>query len=312
MSQPSYNTVVFSRKKTYNDPNSTGSSLSSIIQQTDKDGITAGGNTTPTSGKQKKILTPAPVSGATPPKGLSKLFLNLCSTLGLAENTRGQTLPYTQPPTSPSASMVPPPGPRSPSMATPTRHLPPVAPQDHGKKCLVLDLDETLVHSSFKPTLNPDYILPVEIEGTVHNVYVAKRPGVDEFMRIMAQHYEIVIYTASLSKYADPLLDQLDIHKTIRHRLFREHCVRYENSYVKDLSLLDRDLSQTIIIDNSAMSYVFHPQNAIGCTSFIDDLSDRELISIQKFLIGHAQVEDVRDHLFKWAPDDVQSRMHVG
>jgi hypothetical protein len=28
--------------------------------------------------------------------------------------------------------------------------LPPITPQFSGKKCLVLDLDETLVHSSFK------------------------------------------------------------------------------------------------------------------------------------------------------------------
>jgi RNA polymerase II subunit A small phosphatase-like protein len=33
----------------------------------------------------------------------------------------------------------------------PTKYLlPPQAPEFKGKKCLVLDLDETLVHSSFK------------------------------------------------------------------------------------------------------------------------------------------------------------------
>jgi TFIIF-interacting CTD phosphatase-like protein len=56
----------------------------------------------------------------------------------------------------------------------------------------------------------------VTIDGTIHNVYVLKRPGVEEFMREMAKYYEIVIYTASLNKYADPLLDQLDIAKVIR------------------------------------------------------------------------------------------------
>lgn len=39
--------------------------------------------------------------------------------------------------------------------------------QDAKKKTLVLDLDETLVHSSFKPIPDPDYIIPVEIEGKV-------------------------------------------------------------------------------------------------------------------------------------------------
>ena len=36
---------------------------------------------------------------------------------------------------------------------------------ERGRKTLVLDLDETLVHSSFKPVENPDITLPVEIDG---------------------------------------------------------------------------------------------------------------------------------------------------
>jgi hypothetical protein len=79
--------------------------------------------------------------------------------------------------------------------------LPPVAAQDKGKLCLVLDLDETLVHSSFRAVPNPDYIIPVKIEDVVHQVYVCKRPGVDEFMRRVGERYEIIIYTASLNKY---------------------------------------------------------------------------------------------------------------
>jgi RNA polymerase II subunit A small phosphatase-like protein len=43
--------------------------------------------------------------------------------------------------------------------------IPPLLESDKGKKTLVLDLDETLVHSSFKPVPNPDYIIPVEIDG---------------------------------------------------------------------------------------------------------------------------------------------------
>ena len=178
--------------------------------------------------------------------------------------------------------------------------MPPLAAQDADKPCLVLDLDETLVHSSFKPTKNPDYIIPVVIEGTTHKVYVAKRPGVDEFMRAMGEIYEIVIYTASLSKYADPLLDLLDRHKVIRHRLFREHCVNHEGGYVKDLALLGRPIETTVIIDNSPLSYLFHPQNAIGCGTFIDDMSDNELPQIQGFLTQTLGVRDVRDHMYKW------------
>ena len=74
--------------------------------------------------------------------------------------------------------------------------------QDRGKKTLVLDLDETLVHSSFKPIPNPDYIIPVEIEGKIVDVYVLKRPWLDHFMAAIAGRFEIVVFTASLSKYA--------------------------------------------------------------------------------------------------------------
>ena len=170
--------------------------------------------------------------------------------------------------------------------------LPAHHPDDLGKKCLVLDLDETLVHSSFRAVPGADFVIPVQIEDVVHFVYVMKRPGVDEFLVEMAKHYEVVVYTASLNKYADPLLDLLDPHKTIRTRLFRESCVYYEGNYVKDLSLLDRDLTQSIIIDNSPSSYIFHPENAIDCTSFIDDPKDRELDQIGAFLKGIRAIDD--------------------
>jgi len=79
---------------------------------------------------------------------------------------------------------------------------------------LVLDLDETLVHSSFKPPTAreppPDIVLPVDIEGRICNVFVVVRPGGLKFLSEVAKYYEVVIFTASLSKYADPLMDIID------------------------------------------------------------------------------------------------------
>ena len=149
-------------------------------------------------------------------------------------------------------------------------------------------------------SLSLSNIRPYQIEDVVHFVYVAKRPGVDEFLIEMAKHYEIVVYTASLNKYADVLLDLLDPHRVIRTRLFRESCVFYEGNYVKDLCLLNRDLSQCIIIDNSPASYMFHPENAIDCGSFIDDVNDRELDQIGAFLTGLKDVPDVRGTVNLW------------
>ncbi|KAI0630241.1 HAD-like domain-containing protein [Trametes polyzona] len=172
--------------------------------------------------------------------------------------------------------------------------LPPISPKHAGRKCLVLDLDETLVHSSFKAISQADYVVPVEIEYHWHNVYVIKRPGVDNFLKKMGEIYEVVVFTASLSKYADPVLDKLDVHRVVSHRLFRESCYNHRGNYVKDLSQLGRPIADTIIIDNSPASYIFHPNNAVPVSSWFNDPHDTELTDLCPFLADLGQVEDVR------------------
>jgi len=175
--------------------------------------------------------------------------------------------------------------------------LPPPPPGLAGKKCLVLDLDETLVHSSFKPIPNPDFIIPVEIEEQVHKVYVLKRPGVDQFLQRLGPQFEIVIFTASLAKYADPVLDLLDSTKVVHHRLFREACTNYKGNFVKDMSRLGRDLKHCLIIDNSPSSYLFHPENAVPCESWYDDEHDTELLDLIPILEQITRVDNVSTFL---------------
>ena len=202
---------------------------------------------------------------------------------------------------------------RRPASSTGTGPLlAPVLDCDIGKPCLVLDLDETLVHSVFKPVPNPDYVLPVEVEGVVHYVYVCKRPGCDIFLEQLGKIYEIVIFTASLTKYADPLLDKLDTANTIRSRLFREACVYHEGNFVKDLSLLGRDARSTIIVDNSPASYLFQPENALACDTFIDDQSDRELYVLLEFLEEIRNAPDLRVPLQQWASGTYQAGSYGG
>nr|CCA25650.1 lectin putative [Albugo laibachii Nc14] len=307
-----FQTVVFSRKNTHTGPNEVRNRsnvtpkladlkpnpLASIVHQADRDG------------KQKEIVNTSHVRtgsrrlstqdrDASQNHSFKHLLSNFCSAIKISEQQKPQVV----------NDMVKPQFNSHLRSSTQRESvLPPQYPQDIGKKCLVLDLDETLVHSSFRPTTNPDYIIPVEIDGMLHQVYVCKRPGVDFFLTEMAKYYEIVIYTASLSKYANPLLDRLDPERTIRHRLYREHCVLHDGNYIKDLSLINRDLTQSIIIDNSPLSYLFHPRNAMGCSSFIDDPRDRELDSINRFLKLMTSVDDktgetCQDESKAWADD---------
>lgn len=170
-------------------------------------------------------------------------------------------------------------------------------PEDMHKKTLVLDLDETLVHSSFKPIPNPDYIIPVEIDGRLVDVYVLKRPWLDHFMATVGPRFEVVVFTASLAKYADPLLDLMDPSGLVRWRLFRESCCPYEGNYVKDLNCLGRELASTIIVDNSPHSYIFQPANAVPIGTFIDDMDDQELLELLPHLLQLEAADDVRRYL---------------
>ena len=81
------------------------------------------------------------------------------------------------------------------------------------------------------------------------------RPGCRQFLLEVAKYYEVVIFTASLSKYANPLMDILDPKRVAPQRLFREHCTYFKDQYVKDLSRVGRPMDSVMIIDNSPNSY---------------------------------------------------------
>ena len=168
------------------------------------------------------------------------------------------------------------------------------------KKTLVLDLDETLVHSQFGPFNTPsDVVISIEIENELHDIHVLVRPGVKEFLEKMSKKFEIIIFTASISKYAGPLLDILDKDKNCSFRLFREHCTLLNSSFVKDLKKLGRDLKDVIIVDNSPMAYLLNSDNGLPILTWFDDKNDKELFKIIPILDFLSLVPDVRDYIHK-------------
>lgn len=176
--------------------------------------------------------------------------------------------------------------------------LPPQMPSAKGKKCLVLDVDETLVHSSYQPPARYDLHLKLRVQGNLCNVYVAYRPFVREFIRFVAPLFECVIFTASVSIYCDPLMDSLDNTGSLgRLRLFREHCSYVQGSHVKDLNLLGRDLNDVVIIDNSPIAYLFQQRNAIPILSWFSDERDEELMKLLPVLAEIAKADSVYDIL---------------
>lgn len=75
----------------------------------------------------------------------------------------------------------------------------------------------------------------------------------------MAQWYNLVVFTASVQEYADPVIDWLEQdRKYFSQRYYRQHCTNRSGAYIKDLATVESDLSKVMIIDNSPTSYMFH------------------------------------------------------
>lgn len=160
---------------------------------------------------------------------------------------------------------------------------------------LVLDLDETLVHSQMEPRQDADFVFDVHLCGITSTVYVKARPRMAEFLDYAAERFEVVIFTASHRAYAETLLNKLDPRRTrIQHRLYRDACATVDGLYLKDLDVLGRDLSKVAIVDNTPYVFGFQPDNAIPIESWYDDPHDRELDDIRGLLDRLRTAADVR------------------
>ncbi|RYP23835.1 hypothetical protein DL765_000912 [Monosporascus sp. GIB2] len=146
---------------------------------------------------------------------------------------------------------------------------------------LCISLEDMLVHSEWTRE---------------HGWRVAKRPGVDYFLRYLSQYYELVLFTSVPYAMGEPLVRKLDPFRFIVWPLFREATKYKDGEVVKDLSYLNRDLSKVIIIDTKAAHVQNQPENAIILPPWKGDPKDTELVSLIPFLeyIHTMQYKDVR------------------
>ncbi|KAL6950821.1 hypothetical protein ACO0QE_000103 [Hanseniaspora vineae] len=194
------------------------------------------------------------------------------------------------------------------------------------KKTLVLDLDETLIHSVSKTSNMSNKAHVVEVQFVPSAIppifqnttslkqrrsannnssasvistlyYVNKRPYCDLFLNKVCKWYNVVIFTASIKEYADPVINWLESSTRARfvQRLYRQDCTLKDGiGYVKDLSILCHSLDDVIIIDNSPISYSMNIDNAIHVESWINDPTDSDLLQLLPFLEAMRYTTDVK------------------
>ena len=181
----------------------------------------------------------------------------------------------------------------------------------------MLDIDETLIHSVISPSSSYQKVKQDVSNKEVNpfesgceqfhmklsdgeNVLVRKRPGLDRFLQLCSEKYEVMAYTAGLRQYAEPLLDWLDPSQTIfSHKLYRDSCLFSNGYYVKDLSKLNRCLKRTVLVDNNICCFLPQLANGIPIASFYDDPKDNALDVLLMFLKSIEDHTDVRVQLNK-------------
>jgi len=141
-------------------------------------------------------------------------------------------------------------------------------------------------------------ILPIALPaGASGTAGISVRPFVRELLETVADIYEVVVFTASQSYYADSVIDYLDPEgRLIHHRLYRESCLSGPNGlYIKDLRILaGRRLQDMVIVDNTVYSFCFQLDNGVPILSWQNDPQDREMIRLREYLKLLTQAPDVR------------------
>ena len=142
-----------------------------------------------------------------------------------------------------------------------------------------------------------DVKLPIVFPtGDIIEAGINIRPHAIDIVKNLAKNFEVIVFTASHSCYANVVLDHLDPNQEfIHHRLFRENCVQTpEGMHVKDLRVIDRDLSQMVLVDNAAYSYIYQIDNGIPIIPYYHGAEDFELEHLQKYIESMIFYKDVR------------------
>ena len=155
------------------------------------------------------------------------------------------------------------------------------SPCSPDKRILFLDLDETLIHTTFAGE--------EQKVSDRHQPSVNYRPYLDLFLEEMSKYYNLVLFTASYREYAEKLLNKIDKNSEfILNVLARENCTKYNNNFIKDFRIvLNKNFAREdmVMLDNKVISFAYNMHQGIPILPYYDDDTDTELRDIIPYLI---------------------------
>ena len=151
------------------------------------------------------------------------------------------------------------------------------------KFCLVIDLDETLIHNLNLP----------------FGDYFFVRPGLFDFLEKIHEIFEIIVFTAGHKNYAYSIIDKIDYKNYISYILYKKHVI-YEDGYpVKKLDLIGRDLNKVVYVDNLENNAKYNKKNFYMISSWYNNIYDNELDKLKEKMINIATCGKYDDDITK-------------
>lgn len=173
---------------------------------------------------------------------------------------------------------------------------------------LILDLDETLIHATAQPLREP-------ADFEVFHYFVYKRPRVDDFLRRVAAHFRLAVWSSASDDYVQAIVGQLFPAGMLLEFVWgRSRCTPFRVperdeqgfyncdysdriEYAKRLQKVRRrgfDLRRVLIVDDTPEKVLQHYGNAIYAKPFAGDPNDQELTELAAYLVSLKDAENVR------------------
>jgi RNA polymerase II subunit A small phosphatase-like protein len=162
---------------------------------------------------------------------------------------------------------------------------------------LILDIDETLLHSAERPLERTADVLV----GPYH-VYL--RPNLSEFLTGCARCFRLAVWSSSGADYvsavtgaAFPTGIALEFVWSRTRCVSRFDAERQETYYVKDLKKVKRlgfDLDRTLIVEDTAQKVERNYGNAIYVRPYVGEADDGELLQLGRYLESISDLPNVR------------------
>lgn len=175
---------------------------------------------------------------------------------------------------------------------------------------LILDLDETLIHTESIPDHMSDmFDYDFKMQSSKGSSYYSKkRPYLSQFLDYAFENFDVAVWTAAGEEYAKNVLKNIGIDESKLKFLYtKENCtikLDYNGSYdgqyygVKNLQKLKKkgyDLDQVLIVDDVPATASNNYGNLILIKPFTDDSDDTELLKLISYLETIKNSSNVRN-----------------